>query len=376
MKSLITAIIIHYTLNIAVFLKGWNAFKGKKILQILLAVVFGIEIGLFTFTFFFYRLLPDSWVHLIRYMGTSWMLFLLYTGGIWLIIDIIYLLRKKQIHKPWYVLQQSQKTKMWLFVAAIVVVVAIMAYGGYKFKHPSVQRIDIEIDKPVQNLDSIQIAMIGDTHLGYMTNRDNIRDYVDFILSQKPDMIVFVGDIMDASIEPVLERKLHEELKRLHAPMGVFGCTGNHEYRFESEEKIQLLNDVGIAMLRDSAVLIDSAFYVVGREDLVVRDRLSLPEILRQQRVDTSKPTIVLNHNPHDLSEEVNAGADIALYGHTHHGQVFPGNIATQIVFEVAHGYKKKENTHIYVTSGLGLVGPRYRIGTVSEVVMLNVKFK
>ena len=76
-----------------------------------------------------------------------------------------------------------------------------------------------------------------------------------------------------------------------------------------------------------------------------------------------------------NLNEEVKAGADIALYGHTHHGQAFPGNIATQIVFEVAHGYKKKGNTHVYVTSGIGLVGPQYRIGTVSEMVMMTVKF-
>ena len=69
------------------------------------------------------------------------------------------------------------------------------------------------------------------------------------------------------------------------------------------------------------------------------------------------------------------AGADIALYGHTHHGQAFPGNIATELIFEVAHGYKKKGDTHVYVTSGIGLVGPQYRIGTVSEIAMLTVHF-
>jgi hypothetical protein len=56
--------------------------------------------------------------------------------------------------------------------------------------------------------------------------------------------------------------------------------------------------------------------------------------------------------------------------------QAFPGNIATDIVFEVAHGYKKKENTHFYVTSGVGLVGPQYRIGSVSEIAMITVTFK
>lgn len=376
MRSLIIALIIHFTLNILVFLKGWNAFEDKKTLRIILSIVFGTEMLLYTFTFFFYPLLPDAWVHSIRYMGTSWMLFLLYTGGLWLLIDIVYLLWKRKIHRPKYLLQQSQKTKISLFLITILVVIGIMAYGGYKFNNPTVQQVDIKIDKPAQNIDSMRIAMIGDIHLGYMTSRKNIRKYVDLIMAQKPDLILFVGDILDARIGPVIERKLDEELKRLNAPFGVFSCTGNHEYRFEGEEKIQLLNDAGIVMLRDSAVLIDSAFYVVGREDVCIPDRQSLPEILQQQKVDTLKPFFVLNHNPNDLSQEVNAGADIALYGHTHHGQAFPGNIATEIVFDIAHGYEQRENTHIYVTSGLGLVGPRYRVGTVSEIVMLNVKFQ
>ena len=68
-------------------------------------------------------------------------------------------------------------------------------------------------------------------------------------------------------------------------------------------------------------------------------------------------------------------GADIALYGHTHDGQVFPFNIFTRMVFEVSRGYKKKENTHVFVSSGVGLSGPQYRIGTKSEIVVLDVTF-
>lgn len=225
-------------------------------------------------------------------------------------------------------------------------------------------------------MDSVRIAMVGDLHLGYLINRDDAQRMVDLIMEQEPDLILFVGDILDSSIEPVQGQRMDEELRRLQAPLGVYSCTGNHEYRYEAERKIQWLNDAGIKMLRDSAVLIDNAFYVVGREDFVFSDRLPLSEILNRQNVNVSKPVIVLNHSPNDLDEEVNAGADIALYGHTHHGQAFPGNIATRLVFEVAYGYARKGNTHIYVTSGLGLAGPQYRIGTVSEVVVLNVKFE
>ncbi len=90
-------------------------------------------------------------------------------------------------------------------------------------------------------------------------------------------------------------------MSRLHAPLGVYSCTGNHEYRYDAEEKIQLLNDAGIIILRDSAVLIDSAFYVVGREDKVILNRKSTKNLFSAQGIDLTKPVIVLNHTPDDL---------------------------------------------------------------------------
>lgn len=375
MRSLIVALIIHLTLNILIFLKGWNVFKTLKVLRIPWAIIFLLELVIYIIGFIFFRHLPAEIVHTIRVMGTTWMLFLLYLGGLVLIFDFLYLVFRRQIARPKELLNQPIKLKLTTFLSSIALVILILFYGGYKFNNPEVQQVNIEINKPTEKIKSVRIAMIGDLHLGYLINRDDAQRMVDLIMEQKPDLILFVGDILDSRIEPILEQKMDEELRRLHAPLGVFSCTGNHEYRFEAEQKIQWLNDAGITMLRDSAVLIDSSFYVVGREDFVFPDRLPLSEVLKRLNVDMSKPVIVLNHSPHDLDEEVNAGADIALYGHTHHGQAFPGNIATQIVFEVAYGYEKKGNTHIYVTSGLGLVGPQYRIGTVSEVVMLNVKF-
>lgn len=375
MRALINAFIIHLTLNILVFLKGWNAFEGKKTARIIMVVIFGLELLIYSIGFIFYRHLPEAVTQFIRVMGTSWMLFLLYNGGLWLIIDLANMIRQKLSHKPWSIKRQSQRFKIVTYLIPMVVVTAIMVQGRYRFMHPVVQQVPITINKSAGEMDSVRIAMIGDLHMGYMINRYHTKRFVDLIMAQQPDLILFVGDIIDGHIEPIVQQRMDEELSRLHAPLGVFTCTGNHEYRHDTEEKIQLLDNAGITVLRDSAVLIDSSFYVVGREDKVVPTRKPLRKILSGQSVEMSRPVIVLNHTPDNLAEEADAGADIALYGHTHHGQVFPGNIATELTFEVAHGYKKKKNTHIYVTSGIGLVGPQYRIGTVSEMVMLTVKF-
>ena len=376
MRALINAFIIHFTLNLLVFLKGWHVFDRKKGVRIILISVFAIELLIYTAGFIFYRHLPEDINQFIRVMGTSWMLFLLYSGGIWLITDLIYMFINRIRKKSWRFRVQSQKYKISSYIATILLVLVIMINGHIKFLNPQVQQIHISINKSGGNLDSIRVAMIGDLHLGWMINKEHTKRFVNLIMAQQPDLILFVGDIIDSNINPIVDQNMDEELAHLYAPFGVFSCTGNHEYRYDAEEKIQLLNDVGITMLRDSAVLVDSLFYIIGREDRIVLERKSLEEILNEQGVDRSKPIIVLNHTPDNLSEEADADVDLALYGHTHHGQAFPGNIATEIVFEVAHGYKKKDNTHFYVTSGLGLVGPQFRIGTVSEIAMINIKFK
>ncbi|MBF6597278.1 MAG: metallophosphoesterase [Fermentimonas sp.] len=375
MRALINAFIIHLTLNLLVFLKGWHVFDRKKWVRIILISVFTTEFIIYTAGFIFYRHFPDNINHWIRVMGTSWMLFLLYSGGIWLISDLIYIFINRIRKRSWRYREQSQRYKINSYIITILFVLVIMINGHIKFLNPVVQQIPVSINKSSGNLDSLRVAMIGDLHLGWMINREHTKRFVDLIMSQNPDLILFVGDIIDSNIDPIIELNMDEELARLYAPYGVFSCTGNHEYRYDAEEKIQLLNDIGITVLRDSAVLVDSLFYIIGREDRIVLDRKTLEEILNEQGVDRSIPLIVLNHTPDNLNEEADAGVDIALYGHTHHGQAFPGNIATEIVFEVAHGYKKTKNTHFYVTSGLGLVGPQFRIGTVSEIAMINIKF-
>ncbi|MBF6629068.1 MAG: metallophosphoesterase [Proteiniphilum sp.] len=376
MRALINAFIIHLTINILVYLKGYHAFEGKKWGRIILTILFGTELLVYATGFFFYRHLPEQITQLIRVMGTSWMLFLLYSGGVLLLIDLCYLIWRKQLRNPLRsIRRQPHRLKMHFFLVTIVIVTAIMIHGRYRFMHAVVQQVPVTVNKRAGDLDSVRIAMIGDLHLGWMIDRSHTNRFVNLIMAQQPDLILFVGDIFDSQIEPVLQQRMDEELKRLSAPLGVYTCTGNHEYRYESEQKIKLLNDVGITVLRDSAVLVDSAFYVVGREDIVIHHRKSTEDLLTDQQVDRSKPVILLNHTPNNLDEEAEAGVDIALYGHTHHGQAFPGNIATEMLFEVAHGYKKKGDTHVYVTSGIGLVGPQYRIGTVSEMVMLTVTF-
>lgn len=376
MKVFIYALFFHLTLNVYVFWRGWQILAPKKTFRILFAGIFATEFLVYLTGLFFYNRLSDEIVQDIWRIGTTWMLFVLYMAMILIVIDLLFVVHKRKPFLPPAIHSRQERTKAGWFIFSLFVVIVLLSYGNYKFHHPSVERRTVAIDKKAGNIDSLKIVFAGDLHLGYLIDKPYARKYVNLIMEQNPDLILFTGDVVDAEIKPLINQRMDEELRRLHASLGVYGCTGNHEYRYEAEEKIAWLNHSGITMLRDSAVLIDSAFYIVGREDLMAPVRKPLEQILREQHMDRALPFIVLNHNPIDLDEEAYSGADIALYGHTHRGQFFPANFLSDMLFEVSHGYKKKDNTNFFVTSGLGLAGPQYRIGTQSEIVVMTVNFR
>lgn len=370
------ALFVHLSLNVYIFLKGIRLLEERKAWRAVFASLFILEFVLYLTGLYFHPLLPNNIVRFLWLMGSTWMVFLFYMTLLWLIIDLLLYINKRKPIMGSYLNDNPRTSGAVFFAVTTISIVSIMYMGSYRFRNPTVTELEINIDKEAGELSSLRIAVISDVHLGYLINKKYATRYVDLINKQNADIILFVGDIIDAEIAPIIEQNMEEDFLRLNAPLGVYSCTGNHEYRYEAEQKISWLNDnAGIKMIRDSAVLIDSSFYVVGREDWIIPSRKNLKTILTEQNVDSSLPIIVLNHTPDNLNEEMENGADIALYGHTHDGQVFPFNFLTKLMFEVSYGYKKKGNTNVYVSSGLGLSGPQYRIGTKSEIAVLDVTF-
>lgn len=370
------ALFVHLSLNVYVFLKAMKILDQRKLWRNIVASIFIIEFALYLVGLLLYPLLSDVVVRWLWLMGSTWMVFLFYLTLMWLVIDLIFYIRKRRNITEVKFSKRQHRIGSLLFVITGLITVGIMYRGNWKFRNPSVTHLNLVVDKKVENYSSLRIVAVADLHLGYLINKKYAKKYVDLINAQNPDIILFVGDIIDAEIAPMIDQNMDEDFLQLKAPLGIYSCTGNHEYRYEAEDKIAWLNDKAkIKMIRDSAILIDNAFYVVGREDWIIPDREELKTILHKQNVDKSLPIIVLNHTPLNLDEDMEAGADIALYGHTHDGQVFPFNILTSMMFEISKGYKRKEQMHVYVTSGIGLSGPQYRIGTKSELAVIEVEF-
>jgi hypothetical protein len=232
--------------------------------------------------------------------------------------------------------------------------------------------LNIQIDKPLK---PIKVIGISDLHLGYTIGKKELSKWVDMINEEHPDVILIAGDLIDSNIIPVEQQKMYEELSRLNAPLGVYVSLGNHDYYADNNKSESFIQKAGIQLLKDEAVLVNDAFYVVGRDDRTNEgNRKSVMELTKD--LDHTKPILQMDHQPYHLDKSAEAGIDFQLSGHTHRGQIFPINLVTDMIYEKSHGYLQIDNTHIYVSSGIGLWGGKFRIGTQSEYLVMEMSGK
>ncbi|MFU8844473.1 MAG: metallophosphoesterase [Bacteroidales bacterium] len=327
------------------------------------------------------RFIEKIWLSIgsdiLMWIGSFWLAAFFYFLITALLIDIVRLANFAVPFLPEYTSTLIFKQRLFKVVAGIT---AILILAGYMNSIiPRVKKLDLVIDKKVEGMEELTIAFASDIHLGTLIGPRRTNQIVNKLNALNADMILLGGDIVDEDLAPVIRSNLGDSLKKLHAPLGVIGITGNHEFIGGAEEAVRYLEDNGIMIIRDKALLVDNKFYVVGREDrdkprFSGLERKRIEEIISD--VDFLKPVILLDHQPFELDEKEKAGIDLTLSGHTHHGQLWPLNYLTGAIYEVSWGYKRKGNTHIYVSSGVGGWGPPVRIGNRPEVVLIHIRFK
>lgn len=279
---------------------------------------------------------------------------------------------------------------------AIAVITAFTAVGIAGAAWIQVTDYQVAIDKVCADRDSLKVVLTADLHLGYSIGTWHMEKMVEKINEQEPDLVVIAGDIFDNEYDALDDpEKLIEILSGIHSRYGVYACYGNHDIQERllagftlggaraekaSDPRMdQFLDNAGITLLRDEGVLVDNAFYLYGRPDYKKPGR----EIIRRRTpreitadMDRDKPIIVLDHEPKELQELADAGVDLDLCGHTHDGQMFPGNLVTALMWENSCGYLQKDSMHNIVTSGVGVFGPNMRVGTKSEICSITVYFE
>ena len=213
--------------------------------------------------------------------------------------------------------------------------------------------------------------MVSDLHIGYHNPRKELKRWIDMFNAEHPDIVLIAGDIIDMSMRPLEEENMAEELRRIEAP--VYACLGNHEFYSNKPEAKKFIEESGIHLLIDSTVTVGD-ITIIGRDDRTNMRRRPLDELTRN--ADMSRYSILLDHQPYHLEKAERAGIDFQFSGHTHYGQVWPISWITNYVYECAYGEHKRGNTRYYVSSGLGIWGGKFRIGTRSEYVVATLTSK
>jgi len=248
------------------------------------------------------------------------------------------------------------RTAGWVIV---VVGTAIVTYAALNARRLKVSEMALPGPGP------LRLVQMTDVHLGAV-ERGFLRRVVERVNALKPDAVFITGDLVDNHNE-----KTATELKALddlQAP--VFMVSGNHERYVGLENVEHLMAQTKVRLLRDEAVDF-RGIQIVGLDD---GPDLG-PMIPRLQRlgVDGGKYAVLLYHRPLGLETAAQAGVKLMLSGHTHNGQLFPFNFFVQQAFRRITGLYEWEGTTLRVSPGTGTWGPRMRLGSNSEILLVRL---
>lgn len=338
---------------------------------------------------------PKSLHRMLKITGNYFLGIFLYTLVIILLADFGRILLKYVFHASWI---HSRTAFTVAGAICALLILLLSACGIFHAKYIKTTSYDVIINKTIPERTSMKVVLLADTHFGYNAGVLHARELVRKINKQKPDLVCIAGDIFDNEYDAIRNpEKLEKTLRGIKSTYGVYACWGNHDLNeeilagFTFKHKDGDLSDIkdprmkkflknsNIHILEDESVLINDQFYVIGRKDASLTEKIhetrKAPAQLTE-KLDRDKPIIMIDHQPKELQELADAGVDLDLCGHTHNGQTFPGNFTIKLMWENPCGLLSKDNMTNITTSGADVWGPAMRIGTDSEICSINIQLK
>jgi predicted MPP superfamily phosphohydrolase len=338
-------------------------------------------------------LLPKSAVAIvIRRISTYWIGIMLYSLLYVVLFDLLRLIAKHTKLKNTLLFSRGSVISIGSVVVACAV--ATCLYGIFNARNIKVNEYSVTVNKSCGSDKHLKAVLVADLHMGYAIGVDHITNMVEKINEQNADIVIIAGDIFDNSYDGMDDPEgIKAQLKSIKSKYGVYAVYGNHDIdekilmgftfdwggkQLNSEKMTNFIKECDIKLINDESVLINDEFYLVGRRDTDkpgTEDgtRAEISELTKD--LDKTKPIFVLSHEPDELQKTADAGADIDFSGHTHDGQLFPGNLTIGLFWENPCGMIKKDNMYSIVTSGVGVYGTFMRVGTDAEICSIDIDF-
>ncbi|WP_405801534.1 metallophosphoesterase [Streptomyces halstedii] len=268
-----------------------------------------------------------------------------------------------------------------LFVARAVGGAAALAglgtvgYGTYGvLRGPRVKRITVPLARLPRSAHGFRIAVVSDIHLGPILGRAHTRRIVDTINATSPDLVAVVGDLVDGTVADL--GTAAEPLAGLEARHGSYFVTGNHEYFSGAAEWVDHVRELGLRPLENARVEI-AGFDLAGVNDVAGESEGQGPDFAAALGDrDRGRASVLLAHQPVVIDDAVAHGVDLQLSGHTHGGQLWPGNLLAELANPTVAGLERYGDTQLYVSRGAGAWGPPVRVGAPSDITVVELASK
>ncbi len=267
-------------------------------------------------------------------------------------------------------------------IIAIVLCFIYLTYGWIMAHNVRMTEYNLTSAKTSVPLKIIQIT---DSHLGTTFDGNGFAKHLNAIQAQNPDAVVLTGDFVDD--DSMLEdmQIACRALGNLKTKYGVYFVFGNHDKGYSltkgrgytGDDLINELTKNGVVVLQDEVAELPGGYVIVGRQDRSEeqrgRKRASMEELKKE--FSDEKYSIILDHQPNDYDNQVRAGVDLVLSGHTHGGNFFPIRRVGELIGQndKTYGIETRENTVFIVSSGIADWASAFKTGCVSEYVVINI---
>lgn len=290
-------------------------------------------------------------------------------------LETLFVRRSK---RPYFIQPDRERRRFLLNATNGALLAATLPLSGYGYflahGKPKIVTNEFPIHDLPEGLDGFTIAQITDTHVGPTLGRDWVQMIVNEVNALKADVIIHTGDMVDGSVQTLAADV--QPLADLKAPLGVYMCTGNHEYYSGVMPWLKKVRELGMTPLLNENRLIDTGkgrVLLAGVTDIrggsIYPAHQSSPAKAKENAPDHDV-SILLAHQPRSIFEASKARFDVQISGHTHGGQYFPFTLAIHLFQPYVRGLHLHENTLLYVSEGTGYWGPPMRLGAGPEVTL------
>ncbi len=255
---------------------------------------------------------------------------------------------------------------------------AVLATGAAvhgAVRDPEIKRVEVRLPGLPADMDGFRIVQISDLHVSATIRRPYVERVVELTNGLKPDLVALTGDLMDGSVPALREHMA--PIASLESTWGSYFCTGNHEYYSGADAWIAELKRLGVRVLRNEHVQV-AGIDVAGIDDAHAArfggdHGPDLPKAVRGR--DTSRPLVLLAHQPTAITDAAQHGVNLQLSGHTHGGQIWPFGYLVRLVHPYVSGlHQHTADCQIYVSRGTGYWGPPMRLGAPHELTLVTLR--